>query len=74
MDDVAVSSQLEIAELYVLEGERRVRGQKALIAEMYRDGHDLTAALKMLGVYQMTLRVLIEQRDTLKVQLARLRH
>jgi hypothetical protein len=44
MDRDMVERHLAMAERHVAEGQERVNNQRRLVAEMERDGHDLTEA------------------------------
>ena len=58
MDD----ERLERAEGYVAEGERRVADQRALVAELERDGHDTTSSRRLLMLLEGTLEQMIAYR------------
>lgn len=49
------AADLELAERHVEEGERHVHRQRALIAELARDGHPVTSALELLAEFERML-------------------
>ena len=55
--DVPAESVLEMAARHVREGEEHIAKQRALIAELERDGHDnmLPAARELLATFEQTL-------------------
>ncbi len=54
MDRAALQHNLAQAERHVAEGERHLARQEAIIAELDRDGHDATEALKLLATLRAT--------------------
>ena len=61
---------LEQAERAVTEGERHLAEQEERLAELWRDGHDVTQAESLLKVFRETQAQHIAHRDLLLKELA----
>jgi hypothetical protein len=48
-------SEVEMAERHVREGTEHVLRQRDLVAELKRDGHDITAAVELLNTLETSL-------------------
>jgi hypothetical protein len=62
----SVSPELALAEEHVALARQHVARQKALIAELERDGHPTELALQLLGVFEETLAAHLHHRDHLR--------
>lgn len=67
-----LEEHLAMAERHVAEGQQRVEGQRRLVAEMERDGHDIVEGRRMLAAFEETQRLAIEDRDRIAQELANL--
>jgi hypothetical protein len=62
--DRAVARQhLELVNKHVAEGHRRVEAQRALVARLQRDGHDVQQGIALLREFEKTLALQVETRD-----------
>jgi hypothetical protein len=52
MDRGRLLTDLEMAQRHVVQGEGHIVSQKRIIAELGRDGHDTTAAMKLLTIFE----------------------
>jgi hypothetical protein len=66
MDRAMVLEHLEMAHRHVSDGERHVARQRALIAELDRDGHDSWRARLLLQQFEDMLRLHVQERDRLE--------
>lgn len=62
----------EEAQRHVHEGQRRVEEQRVRVADLDRDGHDITASQKLLVTFETTLIQMIAHRDLILKELAAL--
>jgi hypothetical protein len=58
------------AERHVAEGEQHIARQRALIAELARDGHDTALAVELLHEFERTQAGHVADRDRLRAELA----
>jgi hypothetical protein len=72
MERGMLEEHLAMAERHVAEGQQRVEGQRRLVAEMERDGHDIVEGRRMLAAFEETQRLAIEDRDRIAQELANL--
>jgi len=70
MDRTMVGEHLAMAERHVEEGIRHVEQQRALVATLARDGHDVTAPRALLTQFEELLRLHVADRDRLRAELA----
>ncbi len=66
-----IEDHLEQAERHVAVGERIVAEQRARIAQLERDGHDVTRSRELLGQFEEILAMQIAHRDRLRSELER---
>jgi hypothetical protein len=64
MDRQTMLKHLAMVERHVAEGEIRLSRQRALIAELDRDGHDTADARAILATIRETQRLHVEDRET----------
>ncbi len=69
MDPALISQRLADAERYVAEGLAHLDHQRAIIAELERDGHDATLARELLATLEKTQAIHIANRDQLAEEL-----
>ena len=69
MDKETVMNHLAQAEDHVALGERHLADQRALIAELTRDGHDISQAKELLATFEQTQLLHVEDRDRLRKEL-----
>jgi hypothetical protein len=55
MDETLILKHLALAERHVLESERRVTQQQALVERLERDGHDTMTARELLLEFERSL-------------------
>lgn len=72
MDREMIESHLAQARRHVAEGEQHVSRQRELLAELARDGHDTTEAVKLLANFEDLQRMHIADRHRLERELAEL--
>jgi antitoxin (DNA-binding transcriptional repressor) of toxin-antitoxin stability system len=60
---------LAMTEGHVARGERHIARQHEIIAELTRDGHDITRAEALLAAFEQTQRLHVADRDRLKKEL-----
>jgi hypothetical protein len=65
-----LKAHLAMAERHVAEGEVHIRHQKEIVAQLQRDGHDVTTAAHMLAVLEGTQKLHVADRDRLRRLLA----
>jgi hypothetical protein len=53
------------AEAYLANGERHIRQQRELVAELEREGHDATAARNLLAIFEDLRKQFLIERDRL---------
>ncbi len=70
MDRTMLRGHLAKAKEHVASGEEHVRRQRELVAELQRDGHDVTEAKKLLVRFEQLLTMHKEDRDRLEKELA----
>ena len=63
MDRETLQRHLELAEKQIAEGQLHVDNQTRIVAELERDGHDVTEARRMLALFEQTQRMHVEDRD-----------
>jgi hypothetical protein len=69
MDREMLERHLALAERHVAEGQPRVDSQRRLVAELERDGHDITEARRMLTAFEETQQLHVEDRDRIRKEL-----
>ena len=70
MDRQTMLKHLAMVERHVAEGEIRLSRQRALIAELDRDGHDTADARAILATIRETQRLHVEDRDRILKELS----
>lgn len=63
VDREIARQHLELANMHVAEGRRRVDAQMALMARIARDGHDTLEARKLLEQFEQTLALQMKTRE-----------
>jgi hypothetical protein len=71
MDRSLIEEHLAQANRHVAEGEGHVTKQRELVAQMERDGHDTTEALKLLGHFEELQELHIADRNRIEEELRR---
>jgi hypothetical protein len=71
MDRETLKDHLAQAEDHLATGERIIAQQKALVAELARDGHDTFGAMRLLIQFEETLTIRITDRNRLRAELAK---
>jgi len=69
-----LEQNLAMAERHVGEAERIVEGQRRLLAELERDGHDNSLASQLLDTSELTLAMHLAERDRLRAILSGFGH
>jgi len=72
IDRKMLREHLAMADRHVGEGERNLSEQRALVAELQRDGHDAWLASKILRQFEALQAAFIEDCDRLRKELAQL--
>ena len=70
MDRALLERHLQQAYRHVAEGERHLAQQRAIVAELERNGHDAVEARRLLANFTASQQLHIEGRDRLERQLA----
>jgi hypothetical protein len=70
MDRQMLLEHLAMANKHVETGERHVRRQRELIAELERDGHDTASARQLLEQFEKLQEMHIADRDRIQRELA----
>jgi hypothetical protein len=70
MDRTVLLEHLAMAERHVAEGERHIKRQHEIIAELGGDGHDTQMARELLKQFEETQTSHIAHRDRLAKELA----
>ena len=70
MDRQTMLEHLAMAERHVTEGEVHLSRQRALVAELDRDGHDTADARAILATMLETQRLHVEDRDRILKELS----
>jgi hypothetical protein len=70
MDRTMLLEHLAMAERHVAEGERHIRRQHEIIAELGRNGHDTQRSRELLGLFEELQTSHIGDRDRLAKELA----
>ena len=70
MDRQTMLEHLAMAERHVTEGEIHLSRQRALVAELDRDGHDTADARAILATMLETQRLHVEDRDRMLTELS----
>jgi hypothetical protein len=70
IDGKTLREHLAMADRHVGEGERNVSKQRALVAELQRDGHDAWLASKILRQFEALQATFIQDRERLRRELA----
>jgi len=65
MAPTVLIDSLAEAEAYIIRGERHIRQQRELVAELEREGRDATAARKLLAIFEDLRRQYLAERDRL---------
>jgi hypothetical protein len=69
--DMTKLDELAAAERHVALCEKNVANQRAIIAELERDGHDVAGAREILRQFEETCRLYTRDRDRLRKELGR---
>ena len=69
MDRTIIEEHLAKAENHIALGEWHIARQKEIVAELERDGHDPTEAVKLLSLFESTIALHVADRDRLRTQL-----
>lgn len=69
VDKDVTERHLAQAERHVALGERHIATQRAIIAELVRDGHDTSRAEALLATFEQSQRLHVEDRDRLRKEL-----
>ena len=69
MNRAMLIEHLQQAEAQAAGGARHIERQRRLIAELERDGHDVTAAKDLLAIYLQTQELHEQHRDWLRCEL-----
>ena len=64
-----ILAHLELAKEHVAEGEEHIRRQHQMMAELERDGHDITMALEVLNTLEQAQALHLAGRDRLTKKL-----
>jgi hypothetical protein len=64
-----LEEHLALAERHVTQGEQHVAKQRAIVAELERDGHDASSARELLDVFEQTQATHMADRDRLRKEL-----
>jgi hypothetical protein len=62
-------NHLKLAEKQVIEGQRRVDAQLALVAKLERDGHSVREADRLLRLFEQLLALQVQRRDLIAKEL-----
>jgi hypothetical protein len=65
MDRAMLFDHLALAERHISQGERHVRRQRELVAQLSRDGHDIAQARSLLTQFEEMLALHKADRDRL---------
>ena len=71
MNRASIVEYLAVAERHVAQGEDNIARQREIIAEFQQGGHDTTAALDLLRVYEQTQAANFVGRDRYRAELAK---
>jgi hypothetical protein len=71
MDRATIELHLTQAERHVSEGERHIKRQRELVAELERDGHDISKAVSLLARFQEMQELHVADRDRLRNELCK---
>jgi hypothetical protein len=71
MDSKMMHEHLALAERHVAEGDRHLSRQRALIAELKRDGHGTGQAIDLLRTLEDTQATFIADRDRIRNELSK---
>lgn len=69
MDSELVRAHLEQVERHVVEGQRHISSQLALIGRLQRGGRDTSGALALLAIFERTQALHLADRERLRVEL-----
>jgi hypothetical protein len=72
MDRATIEQHAKRADEHVAEGERHIRRQREIIAELERDGHNTEVARELLATLEVMQKSHLDIRDRLAKMLARL--
>jgi hypothetical protein len=69
MDRAILEEHLELAERHVAAGEQIVARQRAVVAQLAHDGHDIGEATRLLDQFEQVQASYIADRDRLRKEL-----
>jgi len=69
MDRAMWEQHLALTERHIAQAHRHIANQHQIVAELKRDGYDLTRAQELLAECEATLKRHLEHRDRLKADL-----
>jgi hypothetical protein len=72
MDKTTILRLLDEAQNHIAQGERAIRRQREVVAELRRDGHNTARARALLAEFEQIQRVNVSERELLIRQLERL--